>query len=324
MNRELQELVESTTRKLGLIDPAFVEKDYYVTQVLHAINKVDNKNFNLVFIGGTCLTKAHKVVQRMSEDIDFKVVSKEPHLSLKTNSARDKLSGLREEILMHIRNETGFFPKEGQINKGNNNRFTQILLDYDAFYPINPALRPQIKIELTAQTMHLPPEKLVVSSLIHQVIGDSEYTPSQEMFCISTNETAIEKWSALCRYASSSTHDIQEFDYTIVRHLFDLCCIEKTKKISTDFEKLAPFVLSREMERIKGLNPYFFENPLAEIQKGFEHFAKSSVWKDAYQQFVINMVFQVDPPEFQEALQTFEKLHDRAIDAISGSGLSNL
>lgn len=30
--------------------------------------------FTLVFGGGTCLARAHKLTQRMSEDIDFKIV----------------------------------------------------------------------------------------------------------------------------------------------------------------------------------------------------------------------------------------------------------
>lgn len=39
-----------------------VEKDY-----------TENEYFRLVFAGGTCLAKAHKIVKRMSEDVDFKI-----------------------------------------------------------------------------------------------------------------------------------------------------------------------------------------------------------------------------------------------------------
>lgn len=198
MKEDLQELIEITTNQLGLPSFALVEKDLYVTQVLHAMNQIDNKDFDLIFIGGTCLTKAHKIVQRMSEDLDFKIVPKDPSRSLKTQSAREKLSSIREEILQNIKTHTGLSPKEDQINKGNNNRFTQILLDYNAFYPIHASLRPQIKIELTAQGMQLPPEKRCVASLIYETLGEQSHMSSQWMNCTSTNETAIEKWSALC------------------------------------------------------------------------------------------------------------------------------
>lgn len=57
------ELVETTTDYLGLAYPAIVEKDYFVTQVLHALADVENDYYQLIFIGGTCLAKAHRVVQ---------------------------------------------------------------------------------------------------------------------------------------------------------------------------------------------------------------------------------------------------------------------
>jgi hypothetical protein len=50
-----------------------IEKDYYVTQVIHILSDTENEYFRLVFAGGTCLAKAHKIVKRMSEDVDFKI-----------------------------------------------------------------------------------------------------------------------------------------------------------------------------------------------------------------------------------------------------------
>lgn len=67
------QLVRDVTFQLELADPAIVEKDWYVTQVLHAMSDVKHPYFQLIFIGGTCLAKGHRVVERMSEDIDFKI-----------------------------------------------------------------------------------------------------------------------------------------------------------------------------------------------------------------------------------------------------------
>lgn len=36
-----------------------LEKDFILTEVLQAISKINNENFNLVFCGGTCLSKAY-------------------------------------------------------------------------------------------------------------------------------------------------------------------------------------------------------------------------------------------------------------------------
>jgi hypothetical protein len=67
------------------------EKDIHVTDVLAALSnlKVSHGHFKglkkgelskiddgiqLVFAGGTCLSKAHRLIARMSEDIDIKVI----------------------------------------------------------------------------------------------------------------------------------------------------------------------------------------------------------------------------------------------------------
>ena len=67
LSEKLIRLVSDTGELLDL-DEAVVEKDYYVTQVIHALSAVENEYFRLVFCGGTCLAKAHKIVSRMSED----------------------------------------------------------------------------------------------------------------------------------------------------------------------------------------------------------------------------------------------------------------
>lgn len=63
----------SDTGEILALDEAVIEKDCYVTQVIHALSNLENEYFRLVFCGGTCLAKAHKIVSRMSEDVDFKI-----------------------------------------------------------------------------------------------------------------------------------------------------------------------------------------------------------------------------------------------------------
>src|SRR5437870_2342574 len=72
ISRAINNLIETTILDIKLTG-AVVEKDYYVTQVIHALSDIQNEYFRLVFAGGTCLAKAHRIVDRMSEDIDFKI-----------------------------------------------------------------------------------------------------------------------------------------------------------------------------------------------------------------------------------------------------------
>jgi Nucleotidyl transferase AbiEii toxin, Type IV TA system len=53
---------------------ALVEKDLRVVRAIAALAVIDAASFGLVFGGGTALARAHRLVRRMSEDVDFKIV----------------------------------------------------------------------------------------------------------------------------------------------------------------------------------------------------------------------------------------------------------
>jgi len=59
---------------LTALAEAVIEKDLLITEVLRSVVAVDSDGIQLVFCGGTCLSKAHGLIERMSEDIDFKLV----------------------------------------------------------------------------------------------------------------------------------------------------------------------------------------------------------------------------------------------------------
>src|SRR3989338_4972112 len=67
------DLITEVTNFLGLRSQGFVEKDLFVTKAIEVVNGLENDFFRLIFSGGTCLAKAHKIINRVSEDIDFRV-----------------------------------------------------------------------------------------------------------------------------------------------------------------------------------------------------------------------------------------------------------
>jgi len=76
-----------------LPSPALVEKDWYVVKALAAINGADTKPFRLVFSGGTALSQAHRLIRRMSEDIDLKIVSGGPRSRRELRKLRVNITG---------------------------------------------------------------------------------------------------------------------------------------------------------------------------------------------------------------------------------------
>src|SRR5947209_7539798 len=82
---EFPELIRIVAQEKG-IDPALVEKDYWIMHALYGLQQLGLK-FELK--GGTSLSKGHKIIERFSEDIDIRI---EPpaELDVKTGRNHDK------------------------------------------------------------------------------------------------------------------------------------------------------------------------------------------------------------------------------------------
>ena len=66
-NIAFQQIIDAIRQDIK-IEPALIEKDYFVTLFLKKLNE---RVPNLLFKGGTSLSKCHKIIDRFSEDIDL-------------------------------------------------------------------------------------------------------------------------------------------------------------------------------------------------------------------------------------------------------------
>lgn len=86
-NKELfKDILLAAREEMG-IHSAIIEKDYYVTLLLH---KIIEKNSDVIFKGGTSLSKCHKIINRFSEDIDIGI------------NADKATEGMRRSLKYHI------------------------------------------------------------------------------------------------------------------------------------------------------------------------------------------------------------------------------
>lgn len=69
-------LLASTAAATGIHLP-FVEKDYWLTTVLHELSRSKYREI-AVFKGGTSLSKAYGIIQRFSEDVDLALIIEGP------------------------------------------------------------------------------------------------------------------------------------------------------------------------------------------------------------------------------------------------------
>ena len=71
---ELTSLFPDVADALDIESVAIVEKDYFVVDLLRLLKEIKPETHTLVFAGGTALSKAGISLNRMSEDIDIKLV----------------------------------------------------------------------------------------------------------------------------------------------------------------------------------------------------------------------------------------------------------
>src|ERR1700724_3774221 len=118
--------LRSVQEHFGLSSPGVVEKDLYVVKALASIAAIDTAPLGLVFGGGTALARAHRLIRRMSEDIDLKVTAeKEP--------SRGELRRLRELMTGALLRASFQFDPDNPEHRsmGNQSRYTLYRLPYE-------------------------------------------------------------------------------------------------------------------------------------------------------------------------------------------------
>jgi len=302
MVEDFHALVAITTEKLNLADPAVIEKDYFVTKALNALNKLDNRNFKLIFSGSTSLSKAHGIIKRMSEDIDFKIVNKHAtNLNMSSTALRKKLKEFRGEII-DIFKVYDFKIKEDAIKIMNEGRSIQIWLDYKSIFEIPYSLRPQILFECTYDDTFEQPEILNIASLIRETLLIEEGLEIMSMECVSILETAAEKWVSITRRIAAVERGYINKDTALIRHLYDLEKIKEVVIFGSTYYKLIEKVIFRDQQQYKNQYPEYFVDPNREIHLSLKILKENKTWEEYYDRFLSDMVYEKNPPTYQKCL----------------------
>ena len=294
----------------GLSQVAPVEKDWHVLRAFQAIVRVDAAPFRLVFAGGTALARAHKLVRRMSEDVDFKIVSP-TDTATSNNQLRKQLGALRGRITAGLQ-DAGFaidVTDARQLHSRDANRYTVYNLHYAEAGGTGTALRPTIQIELTYATLRRPSVYLPVSSFVNEAYGRPPEITQVE--CVSVTETAAEKLVALTRRSAMILAGLsRDPDPTLVRHIYDLHAvrdhIDKTATID-----LARQIAQKDAEEFKNQYPAYRADIAGETHKALRVWTVEPASQDIYGNFVAAMVYG-EAADFRTAMATVAGLADAA------------
>ena len=202
------------------IRPEFIEKDYWITRALQRMSQNINAE-KVVFKGGTSLSKAYRLTNRFSEDIDVAVIDADSFSGnqLKTfikRLAKDMLADLNELVVPNV------------TSKGS--RFYKAIYQYPNLVGLTASAMKagQILIEINTYANPYPYINKEISSFLTEylvTIGRIDLIEQYNLKSFSINvldkrRTTVEKLVSLFRFSFEA--DTIKSLSSKIRHFYDL------------------------------------------------------------------------------------------------------
>lgn len=295
-NHPSAELMQEIAIDLG-VDPSFVEKDWYAVQILKLISDYNHGDIEPVFSGGTSLSKGYGLIERFSEDIDFKLKSPTP-------KNRREYREYRSEIIELIQAQEIFSIDEATIKSQDGSRFFSCDIRYPQNHELNSSLRTNLKLEMRFQDISMQTENREIKSFAAQYTEEDAETNIE---CITPAETAADKFSALLWRIVTRDNDAQGNDRTMIRHLHDLCALEKLALAHEDF--VPTIHTAFESDKGRGGMPHdmSLEDAAAVALRSLQTYKS---YKDDYRNFVDAMSYarHEDRITFDMAIESLKRI----------------
>lgn len=234
-----------------------------------AIASMDATPFRLVFAGGTSLARAHRLIKRMSEDVDFRVVRTGSE-TISQNKLRQQLGGLRDQVSTALLGAGFVFdPADpAQLHSRDANQFTIYQLPHETAEQAGEGLRPTIQIELSYAQLRMPPLDLPVSSFVSEAFGRPPDIPG--IACVNVTETAAEKLVSLTRRTAMELAGLSRNpDPTLVRHIYDLHMLRNHVDHPT-LIALARDIALQDAHAFRNQHPAYMADVAGEARKALE------------------------------------------------------
>ena len=299
-------ILEDVAQELGIDDPSLVEKDFFTVKALSICATIKSALFLLVFAGGTCLSKTYKAVERMSEDVDIKIIRTDAGNRLSRTALKKSLKSIRHEILNALKSEGLLVPSEN-VKSRNEYHYTELKIPYPQQFVSSVALRPEIKLDLTLSTFLSPPITKPVSSFVADMFGKQPEVAG--IHCVRIEDMAAEKLVSLTRRtAAVLCGRLGMDDETLVRHIFDLCAVENVLEGNVHFSEMVQRVVAIDIEQFGNQVPEYRENPRRETAKALRALSELPQYAQRYNNFLGPLVYTTNPPSWEDALGSIYRI----------------
>ncbi|WP_439488790.1 nucleotidyl transferase AbiEii/AbiGii toxin family protein [Algoriphagus sp.] len=257
-----REAVRFTAGQMGILD-IYVEKDYWVTKALSLIFS-DPIGTEVVFKGGTALSKCYGLIERFSEDIDLVVLSREGESGSKLKGKLKAIYNVVERVMLEVE-IVGVTNKLGMIRKTAH--------EYPMIFSGKfGQVRDKVILESSTLGHYEPFHEQAINSFIYDMMSRANQNELATQYnlepftvqVLDVKRTVCEKILSLVRF-SHSENPIADLKMKI-RHLYDLHRILREENIkafilSSDFEVMINRVGQDDVIGYRSNNSWLYLHP---------------------------------------------------------------
>jgi len=318
-NAEKVEIFTEIATEKGMT-PFAVEKDWWVSRTLEIVFQLDIAQ-HLVFKGGTSLSKAWKLINRFSEDIDL-AIDKEFFEGYKGDISKTQIGKLRKdagvyttgtffEELKEVFLQKGFTHLQFKIvETGDSDQDPRIL---EIYYPniINTTseyLLPRVQIEVSCRSLREPFTVQSFGALVDEVYAGRNFAePLFNVPTVNAERTFLEKIFLLHEEFLRTVEKIRVD--RLSRHLYDVYHLKNAgvaEKAINDKELYETIVAHRyKFSRVGGVD-YNLHNP--KTLNPIPIADKLEEWKADYAKMKDDLIYEEDKPSFEDLIHNLNDL----------------
>ena len=201
-----REAVISNAQQSGFL-PNLIEKDYYCSLILNYLYQ--DLSTNLVFKGGTCLSKVYANFYRMSEDLDFVIPVEQGN----PRTLRRRLIKSIKQQLKKLQEDYPFLQlKDNLIGHNLNKQYIGIFNYNSVIESENKPGKIMIEIGMREELIQNA-NWMQTSTLLIDPFSETEVIPDFKTQCLSIEEIYAEKFRAALSRREPAIRDFYDIFY---------------------------------------------------------------------------------------------------------------
>ncbi len=290
-----EQLILRTSEYLG-VKAEIVEKDYFVTLFLKKITDVMP---DIVFKGGTSLSKCYHIIKRFSEDIDL-------NLQSEVKPPEKKRKQLKMNIIQII-SDLEFELTNADTIKSRRD-YNRYIIDYPS--SLSAAyLKEQLIVETAVYQRTYPTKIMKADSLVYQYLHENDYDSFIEQYSLQPFElnvqtaerTMLDKLYALADYYllnNTTEHS---------RHIYDIYKLSEIVAVDDTLKDLAKSVADERRPHKMCLSVQAGTNVTEVLREVID----KKTYKEDYDTITVPLLFEA--VSYDTAVSALEKILQNGI-----------